>query len=362
MTSSPDLIHELRASRPSAPLALRARVRELSSTELRPQRRWVGFSLPVRRVALVAVPATLALAFATAGVLGLSRADVSTETYRQDSLEAKTAAGVESESNALTAPLQGAADATTTDGRAQRVSATLTVEVSDADAVSRAAQDALDLTRTLGGYVVSSSVATGEEGSASITVRVPVGKVQDAITGLSGLGRIVSQQVTIDDLQATLDELERREATVRGQIARIRARLQTESLDAQTEAVLRARLQTLRGELDGVAHRHLLDRSRSADVVDPAHRRDAWRLRRRRAAVAHRPHDRRGAERPRLGGGHRPRHRHRPRAVRARGLRGVARTPALPPARGRAAARNLRSDAAAQADAFRELARPETPR
>jgi len=249
MTSSPDLIHELRASRPSAPLALRARVRELSSTELRPQRRWVGFSLPVRRVALVAVPATLALAFATAGVLGLSRADVSTEAYRQDSLEAKTAAGAESESNALTAPSQGAADATAADGRAQRVSATLTVEVSDADAVSRAAQDALDLTRTLGGYVVSSSVATGEEGSASITVRVPVGKVQDAITGLSGLGRIVSQQVTIDDLQATLDELERREATVRGQIARIRARLQTESLDAQTEAVLRARLQTLRGEL-----------------------------------------------------------------------------------------------------------------
>jgi hypothetical protein len=31
--------------------------------------------------------------------------------------------------------------------------------------------------------------------------------VQDAIAGLSGLGRIVSQQVTIDDLQQNLDEL-----------------------------------------------------------------------------------------------------------------------------------------------------------
>ena len=31
MTSSPDLIHELRASRPSAPLALRARVREIAA-------------------------------------------------------------------------------------------------------------------------------------------------------------------------------------------------------------------------------------------------------------------------------------------------------------------------------------------
>ena len=98
-------------------------------------------------------------------------------------------------------------------------------------------------------------MATGEEGSASLTVRVPVGKVQDAITGLSGLGRIVSQQVTIDDLQAQLDELERREATVRTQIARIRARLETETLDAQTEAVLRARLQTLRSELTSLRAR-----------------------------------------------------------------------------------------------------------
>jgi predicted RNase H-like nuclease (RuvC/YqgF family) len=76
-----------------------------------------------------------------------------------------------------------------------------------------------------------------------------VGKVQQALTGLSGLGRIVSQQVTIDDLQQTLDELEKREAKVRSEIARIRARLQTEELDAQSEAVLRAKLQTLRAEL-----------------------------------------------------------------------------------------------------------------
>ncbi len=203
-------------------------------------------------MALVAVPATLALAFASAGVLGLARSDVSsTEALqRQESLAADSAAGKTGElaPSTMADPKIQSTVGPTAD-RAQRVSATLTVEVSDADAVSRAAQDALDLTRTLGGYVVSSSVATGEEGSASITVRVPVGKVQDAITGLSGLGRIVSQQVTIDDLQATLDELERREATVRGQIARIRARLQTESLDAQTEAVLRARLQTLRSEL-----------------------------------------------------------------------------------------------------------------
>ena len=177
---------------------------------------------------LIAVPAAAALAFASAGVLGLARSDAPTaESLRQGSITdelqrelAPVAPVSSSEANKLSLPGQGAAD-TASPNRAQRVSATLTVEVADSDAVSRAAQDALDLTRSLGGYVVSSSVATGEEGSASLTVRVPVARVQDAITGLSGLGRIVSQQVTIDDLQAGLDELTKREASVRGQIARI---------------------------------------------------------------------------------------------------------------------------------------------
>jgi hypothetical protein len=251
MTSSPDLIHELRASRPSAPLELRARVREIAAAQpasrTAPRTSW---RFP-RRGVLVALPAAAALAFASAGVLGLARSDApqqsATSELTQRQPEKMT---LESATGAL-APSQGAADAAT-GNRAQRVSATLTVEVDDSDAVSRAAQETLDLTRSLGGFVVSSSVATGEQGQATITVRVPVGKVQEAITGLSGLGRIVSQQVTIDDLQETLDQLGKREAKVRSEIARIRARLETETLDPQTAAVLRAKLQTLRAELVGL--------------------------------------------------------------------------------------------------------------
>jgi hypothetical protein len=252
MTSSPDLIAELRASRPSAPLALRARVREIAAEQAAPQP-WLRWR-PARRAVLVALPAAAALAFASAGVLGLARSDSPSggSIAQRDTVES-----AQPFSNEL-APPAGKADQALTGGtpaagdRAQRVNATLTIEVEDSEAVSRAAQDALDLTRSLGGHVVSSSVATGEQGSAYITVRVPVGKVQDAITGLSGLGRIVSQQVTIEDLQETLDQLEQREAKVRSEIARIRARLENEALDPQTEAVLRAKLQTLRSELVGL--------------------------------------------------------------------------------------------------------------
>jgi hypothetical protein len=248
MTSSPDLIHELRASRPSAPLELRARIRELAAAQPKQQSApWASWRFPIRRGVLVAVPAAAALAFATAGVLGLARSDAPQQSVARDAQAEKTMLESATTPGAL-APQQGAADAGA-DDRAQRVSATLTVEVSDSDAVSRAAQEALDLTRSLGGHVVSSSVATGEDGQASITVRVPVGKVQEAITGLSDLGRIVSQQVSIEDLQQTLDQLERQEAKTRSEIARIRARLQAEELDAQTEAVLRSKLQTLRAEL-----------------------------------------------------------------------------------------------------------------
>ncbi len=247
MTSSPDLIHELRGSRPAASAALRARVREISAQETQPAP-WARFRFPVRRAALIAVPAAAAVAFASAGVLGLARSDGTTEAFREQALTGE-AAPQSTPAPDYGGAGQGGSAIGPTAGRAQRVSATLTVEVPDSDAVSRAAQDALDLTRRLGGHVVSASVATGDEGSAALTVRVPVEKVQEAIVGLSALGRIVSQQVTIDDLQESLDALERRAASVKNQIARIAARLESESLDAETRAVLETRLRTLRSEL-----------------------------------------------------------------------------------------------------------------
>jgi len=262
MTPSPDLIQELRASRPAAPADLRARVRELAASEATPTAApWskLHLHLPARRSLLVALPAAAALALTTAGVLGLARSDApSAEVLRgelaqtdKDSLESAVpeTAPVQTETFGAGAT-PGAADAIAPDAnRAQQISATLTVEVSDSDGVSDAAQKALDLTERLGGHVVSASVVTGEGANAAITLRVPVAKVQEAIVGLSALGSIVSQQVSVQDLQATLDQLERRERSVRAQIAVLVARLESEPLDAETRARLQARLQNLRAEL-----------------------------------------------------------------------------------------------------------------
>lgn len=248
MTSSPDLIHELRASRPSAPSELRARIRAIAAEP--PHRAaWAGWRFPVRRGMLVAVPAAAALALASAGVLGLTRSDSPQAVSRDAAEKATLEAAAPPATAGGTATDQARTPGPTAADRAQKVSATLTVEVKDSDAVSRAAQSALDLTRTLGGFVVSSSVATGDEGSASITIRVPVDKVQDAIAGLSGLGRIVAQNVTIEDRQESIDAFVRQSRSIRAQIALLTARLESERLDAETRARLEARLRNLKADL-----------------------------------------------------------------------------------------------------------------
>jgi uncharacterized protein DUF4349 len=208
------------------------------------------------------VPAAAALAIASAGVLGLARSDGSGEATRQidqsyGQLEAQSAGKAVPQA---TSPLMGAADAATpsaalpgslapTGDRAQRVTATMTVEVEDSDGVADSAQKAIALTQRLGGYVASSSVVTGDDANAIITVRVPAARVQEAVSALSALGTIVSQQVLTQDLQGDLNRLERRQRSVRAQIAVVLARLESESLTTTERAALQARLGNLRSEL-----------------------------------------------------------------------------------------------------------------
>ncbi len=257
---SPELAAMLRASRPEAPAELRSRVREIAALDAATTAPiWSRLRLPSRRMALVVMPVAAALALASAGVLGLARSDApTTEASRNPvySTESAEKGALESTDSAAPAPSQGATAADTAraqaDDRAQRINATMTVEVADSDGVADTAQKAIALTQRLGGHVVTSNVATGEGANAALTLRVPVTRVQEAIAGLSALGTIVSQQVSVEDLQATLDQLERRERSVRAQIALITARLESEPLDAAERARLELRRKNLRDELRGL--------------------------------------------------------------------------------------------------------------
>jgi uncharacterized small protein (DUF1192 family) len=276
MTSA-ELITELQANRPLADGALRERVRTIAAE---PARRPSPFgrlsrSARQRRFVLVAIPATAVVLLGAAGVTGLvdSGSRPQSVAAREDlgrlqatpgpttELAPKASAGSLAGGSAAGTGLGGAAtspgsttaaDAATpapTAGRAQRYSAQLTLSVKDVDALSSATQQALRITRDLGGYLVTASYATSDTGTSTLTLKVPTANVQDAIVRLSGLGKIVSQQVQIDDLQGQVDELTKRETVLREQIARLSARLASSGLDAETRAALEARRAAARSEL-----------------------------------------------------------------------------------------------------------------
>jgi hypothetical protein len=257
--SSADLITELRAARPVAGNSLRERVHEIAASAP-PPRRTFATRLAPRRVALVALPAAAAVALATAGALGLARSDegareagtpppaTATDALRSTKESAAATGG----SAATLAPVQGSAlppSAT----RPQRYSAELTIEVADADALSAAAQRALRITDSLGGYVVTSSLdAQGEDGTSSLVVRVPTARVQDAIVRMSELGKIVGQRVSIEDLGGQQDALARQETALVGEIARLQRQLSRGGLAPEERAALRSRLAQARAELSQV--------------------------------------------------------------------------------------------------------------
>jgi Domain of unknown function (DUF4349) len=208
-----DLATALRTETPAAPDRLRKRVTQLAAVPPPAPRR-----VSLRRIALLGAPTVAAASLAVAVAVGIKTAAVSEpELDAVSSLPAAQARpSVESGESRAFAPLAPAVRRATVPGpsgaRAQDVSASLTVLVDNTDDLSTTTQRALRATRRFGGYVVNVHYGTPQptEGTATLRVRIPVSRVQAAIVELSGLGRILAQQIQISDLQQPLDELSRR--------------------------------------------------------------------------------------------------------------------------------------------------------
>ncbi|MDX6423231.1 MAG: hypothetical protein QOI67_702 [Gaiellaceae bacterium] len=237
------MIRELRSVSPRASHELRERVRTLREPEVR--RRSLGW-----RPVLVLVP--VALAFAGAALLGrgddnpdqgaaLSRDQRSTALEAQPAPQAKDA-------DAFAGPLAPSVAGAT---RAQEWDVSLELAVRDNRNLSDASAEAIRTTRALGGFVVSSNVATqGSGGRADLVLRIPQRRVQDAIAQFSELGTITGQQVTVQDRQADLDRLAKRIDSLRIQLAQVRAQLAQGGLSEVDRLRLELRRQRLQGELN----------------------------------------------------------------------------------------------------------------
>ena len=236
------MIRELRSVSPRASHELRERVRTLREPE---RRRSLGW-----RPVLVLIPVALALVGAIVLGGGDNRSDDQATGGSTTALEGfqRTPAAEAKAEDALAGPLAPTLSDT---ARAQEWDVSLELAVRDNRSLSDASAEAIRATRALGGFVVSSNVATqGSGGRADLVLRIPQRRVQDAIAQFSELGTITGQQVTVQDRQADLDRLAKRIDTLRIQLAEVRAELAQGDLTEVDRLRLELRRQRLQGELN----------------------------------------------------------------------------------------------------------------
>src|SRR4029450_8537804 len=92
--------------------------------------------------------------------------------------------------------------------RLQRQNVSMSLRVKD---LSGATQSAVRTTHRLGGFVAGADYAThSKDGNSRLALRVPVANLQKAIASFTGFGTILSQHISVADLQTGLDRRDAR--------------------------------------------------------------------------------------------------------------------------------------------------------
>jgi hypothetical protein len=249
-----DIVRGLRAL-PGAPAELRGRVLELAATAdtPRPRRRSLQVALALGLVVVAAVAAiSLTSGGSRSGQKSAGGGGVAERPSR-----AATPHGARAKLTPSLTTLRQDSALPITPGRLTEVHASLRLRVRNVDGLSKATARAMRITRNLGGFVQSVDYGTpsGGNGDAYLTVRIPVGKVQQAVTRFTALGSILSQHLSIRDLQNQANAEVLRILQLRQLAAQLRAKLQG-SLTPEERVAVQARLDAVRGLLRAKTGQH----------------------------------------------------------------------------------------------------------
>jgi hypothetical protein len=202
------VLAQLRDAAPPAPDRLRDQVRAMRPTESR-RALWLRPALVAAVVVAIAVSALAALVSS-----GHKTRGVQSSSERAPKAHALYSVGA---ARGAPVPAQSAdkafAPKLTAQSRLQRQKVEMRLRVKD---LSGATQSAVRTTRHLGGFVAGADYATGsKEGNSRLALRVPVANLQKAIASFTQLGTILSQHISVADLQTGLDRLDLRIARAR---------------------------------------------------------------------------------------------------------------------------------------------------
>jgi Domain of unknown function (DUF4349) len=235
------VLEELRATAPHAPERLRERVAALPAAQ--PRR-----SLRLRPALVVAIALALSVGLGAAILGGITGSEpnesVAKESLAFEPQPTRSARAQQysrggawmAQSDTQKLP-RGLAPILGSNSRLQRQDVSMRIRVED---LSRATQSAVRQTVRLGGYVASANYGTNEaQGDSLLQLRVPVANVQKAIARFTDLGTILGQQISVVDLQAGVDRINRRLA------AQLKV-IQTLEAKSDLTTAERARLETAR--------------------------------------------------------------------------------------------------------------------
>ena len=244
----PELARTLREARPVAPAELRERVRLVAAQASTPRRQLVTW----RRALVVAAVAGAAIA---AGV-------IATRPTEQKVLRQPVKLLPATPSNAEQAIAHKAAPVFSSTGsapapsakRLQQYTASLELQLPTAAAISNRTQQAIAIANSLGGYLSFVNVDTGDKaGYAELRLRIPKVHVVEAVRRLSALGRVVGENVRIQDLTAGVNATDRLIARLQAKLATLRTQPQTTlvqreigAITTQVERLQRGRSNTVR--------------------------------------------------------------------------------------------------------------------
>jgi hypothetical protein len=303
------LVSALRASAPAAPERLRQRVLEGAPAPRRRRSR-------KQRLLFVVVPAAIVLAVGAAfvhgfvstgshpradtGVLGLENGTASVTAHTGAATPATTpTAGSLAQDKAGTQSAQEYAPVKTNNtpagvnayaaGKAPQrtlkssvehavkiprnrlVHAVASLEVGvKRSKLSQATNDASRIVGSFGGYAQSVHFESSRQGygSAVLALRVPVQKAQAAIAKLSTLGRLLSQQVSTQDLQTKLTTQNNGIGSLRRAISVYEQALESGTLSATERVTIQIRLNNARHALARLRHARngTLEAGSTADI------------------------------------------------------------------------------------------------